>query len=80
MFTQVIRMYTQAYVTIVRRNNFQHDPFPDNLGGVHLVYFPDGDVPFFRVSFLPIFTGTGYQKKEIFLEPVVKTCQKGEFC
>ena len=30
----------------------------------------DGDVPFFGVSFSLIFPGTGYQKKENFLEPV----------
>ena len=28
----------------------------------------------FRVSFSTIFSGTGYQKKVIFLELVVKTC------
>ena len=29
--------------------------------------------------FLPIFARTGYQKKAIFLESVVKTCQSGIF-
>ena len=45
-------------------------------GGGYLVYSSDGDVPFFRVSFSPIFSRTGYQKKANFLEQVVKTCQK----
>ena len=49
-------------------------------GGGYLVYLSDGDVPFFRVSFLPIFSRTGYQKKANFLEQVVKTCQKRKFC
>ena len=43
--------------------------------GGYLVYLSDGDVPFFRVSFSPIFSRTGYQKKANFLEQVVKTCQ-----
>ena len=42
----------------------------------YLVYLSAGDVPFFRVSFSPIFSRTGYQKKASFLEQVVKTCQK----
>ena len=37
-------------------------------------------MPFFRVSFLPIFSRIGYQKKANFLEQVVKTCQKRKFC
>ena len=37
-------------------------------GGGYLVYLSDGDVPFFRVSFSPIFSRTGYQKKANFLE------------
>ena len=49
-------------------------------GGGYLVYLSDGDVPFFRVSFLPFFSRTGYQKKANFLEQVVKTCQKRTFC
>ena len=49
-------------------------------GGRYLVYLSDGDVPFFRVSFSPIFSRTGYQKKENFLEQVVETCQKRKFC
>ena len=48
--------------------------------GGYLVYLSDGDVPFFRVSFSPIFSRTGYQKKANFLEQVVKTCQKRRFC
>ena len=44
-------------------------------GGGYLVYLSDGDVPFFRVSFSPIFSRTGYQKKANFLEQVVKACQ-----
>ena len=46
-------------------------------GGGHSVYLCDMDVPFFRVSFSPIFSRSGYQKKAVFLEPVVKTYQKG---
>ena len=34
----------------------------------------------FRVSFSPIFSRSEYQKKAVFLEPVVKTYQKGKFC
>ena len=49
------------------------------MGG-YLVYLSDGDVSFFRVSFSPIFSRTGYQKKANFLEQVVKTCQKRKFC
>ena len=49
-------------------------------GGRYLVYLSDGDVPFFRVSFSPIFSRTGYQKKVNFLGQVVKTCQKRKFC
>ena len=48
-------------------------------GGGHLVYLCDGDVPFFRVSFSPNFSRSGYQKKAVFLEPVVKTYQKEIF-
>ena len=46
----------------------------------HFVYSSDGDVPSFRVSFSPIFSTTRYQKEAAFLEPVIKTCQKGKFC
>ena len=49
-------------------------------GEGYLVYLSDGDVPFFRVSFSPIFSRTGYQKKANFLEQVVTTCQKRKFC
>ena len=45
-------------------------------GGGYLVYLSNGDVPFFRVSFSPIFSRTGYQKKANFLEQVLKTCQE----
>ena len=38
------------------------------------------DVPFFKVSFSPTFSRTGYQKKANLLEQVVKTCQKSKFC
>ena len=48
-------------------------------GGGYLEYLSDGKVPFCRVSFSLIFSRTGYQKKVIFLELVVKTCQKGNF-
>ena len=46
----------------------------------YLVYLSDGDVPFFRVSFSPMSSRIGYQKKANFLEQVVKTCQKRKFC
>ena len=46
----------------------------------YLVYLSTRDVPFFRASFSPIFPGTGCQNKAIFLEPIVKTCEKGKFC
>ena len=49
-------------------------------GEGYLVYLSYGDVPFFRVSFSPIFSRTGYQKKANVLEQVVKTCQKRKFC
>ena len=49
-------------------------------GGRYLVYLTDGDVPFFRVSFSPIFSRTGHQKKANFLEQVVNTCKKKKFC
>ena len=49
-------------------------------GREYLVYLTDGDVPFFRVSFSPTFSRTGYQKKANFLEQVVKTCKKRKFC
>ena len=48
-------------------------------GEGYLVYFSDGDVPFFRVSFSPIFSRTGYQKKANFLEQVVKHVKRGNF-
>ena len=46
----------------------------------YLVYLCDGDVPLFRVSFSPPFSWEGYQRKAVFLEPVVKTYRKGKFC
>ena len=48
------------------------------LGEGYLVNLSDGDVPFFRVSFSPTFSRTGYQKIAVFLKLVVKTCQKGK--
>ena len=54
--------------------------FGGTIPGGYLVYLSGGDVPFFRASFWPIFSGTRYPKKAIFLERVVKTCQKGTFC
>ena len=48
-------------------------------GGGYLLYLSNGDVPFFRVSFSPILSRTGYQKKANFLKQVVKTCQRGNF-
>ena len=49
-------------------------------GGGYLAYLSDGDVPFFRVSFSPIFSKTGSQNTGRFLEHLVKTCKKGKFC
>ena len=48
--------------------------------GRYFVYLSDGDVAFFRASFSPIFSRTGYGKKSNFLEQVVKTCEKRRFC
>ena len=47
---------------------------------IYMVYLSDGDVPFFKVSFSPIFSRKGYQKKANFLEQVVKKCQKRKLC
>ena len=46
----------------------------------YLVNLSDGDLPSFRVSFSPIWSRTGYQKKEIFLKLVVNTRQKRKYC
>ena len=43
------------------------NPYPG--GGGYLVYLPDGDVPFFRVSFSPIFSRTGHHLKAKIQEP-----------
>ena len=48
-------------------------------GGGYLVYSSGGDVPFFRVSFSPIFSRTEHQKKANFLEQVVKNVKRGNF-
>ena len=43
-----------------------------------MVCLTDRDVLCFRVWFpLILCNDAGYQKKAVFLEPVVKTCQKG---
>ena len=39
-------------------------------GGGHLVHFADGMCIPSQVSFSPLFSKAGYQKKTIFLEPV----------
>ena len=44
------------------------------------MYLSDGDVPFFRVSFSPIFPGKGYQKKAIFCGASCQNMSKDEFC
>ena len=49
-------------------------------GGGALGIFVRRGCAVFRVSFSPIFSRTGYQKKANFLEQVVKTCQKRKFC
>ena len=41
-------------------------------GGGLLSIFGRQAVPFFRVSFSPIFSRTGYQSKDLFLEQVVR--------
>ena len=41
-------------------------------GGLYSVYLIDGDVTFFRVSFSSIFPRAGYQRKDVFLELVVR--------
>ena len=50
----------------INRKSFQCYCF-NARGGGYLVYLSYGDVPFFRVSFSPIFSRTGYQKKANFL-------------
>ena len=40
--------------------------------GGYFVYLVDGDMPFFWVSFSPVFSRAGYQSKDVFLEQVVK--------
>ena len=46
-------------------------------GGGWLVYLSGCAI--FRVSFSPIFSSTGYQREQFFLESVVKTDEKGKF-
>ena len=72
------RRLSANYFKILPKNEATF--LPKSPGGGYLVYLSDGDVPFFRVSFSPIFSRTGYQKKANFLEQVVKTCQKRKFC
>ena len=48
-------------------------------GGIYLVYLSEGNVPFFWVSFSPIFSRTEYQKKAVFLELDVKDAKRGNF-
>ena len=55
---------TQAKSTIAFQGG--HLSFQARRG--YLVYLVDGDVPFFRVSFSPIFSRTGYQSKDVYLE------------
>ena len=63
---------------ITRTEGFSPDLLLLPKGGGVLSILSDGNVPFFRVSFLPIFSRTGYQKKANFLEQVVKKCKKKE--
>ena len=52
----------------------------ENRSDFHFVKFVRrGFVPFVGVSFSPNFSRAGYQKKAVFLEPVVETCQRGKF-
>ena len=53
---------------------------PGGRGRGALSIFVQRGCAIFRASFSPIFCRTGNQKKAIFLEPVVKTCQKRKFC
>ena len=53
---------------------------PGHQGGGVLGIFVPRDVSTLRVRFSPMFSRTGCQTREIFLEPVVKTSQKGTFC
>ena len=46
-------------------------------GGVFSI-FVRRECAILRASFSPIFARTVYQKRAIFLEPVVKACQKGK--
>ena len=76
-------MLLELSCSIYRRKkifDYLQHPSENLRGGGYLVYLSYGDVPFFRVSFSPISSRTGYQKKANFLEQVVKTCQKRKFC
>ena len=75
LFDDIDKKYRKLMVMTIHLSCI--DRYPP---GGDLAYLSDGDVPFFRVSFSPIFCRTGYQKKANFLEQVVKTCQKRKFC
>ena len=48
-------------------------------GGGYLVYLSDGDVPFFRVSFSPIFLQRGIKRRQIFWSRLSKHVKRGNF-
>ena len=48
-------------------------------GGGYLVYLSDGDVPFFRVSFLQIFLEQGIKRRQIFWSRLSKHVKRGNF-
>ena len=45
----------------------------------YLILLFNGGCSVFQGIVLPIFSRTGYQKKATFLEPFIKTCQRGKF-
>ena len=44
------------------------------------IYLSDGDVPFLKVSFVPIFYRAGLSKEGDFMKSVVRVCQKEKLC
>ena len=58
--------------TLCRREHFTR-------GGGCLLYLSDRDVPFFKVSFSPIFSRIGYQKKALFWSRLLEHIKRGKF-
>ena len=48
-------------------------------GGGYLVYLSDGDMPFFRVSFSPIFLEQGIKRRQVFWSRLAKHVKRGNF-